>query len=731
MNLKIKNTNKYLAIVVFIWPLIALALYTYNLYLLLLVFSVLGMYLALVLLYKKYSDTSHKLNTKHSSNRFERLSNLTFEGILLHKNGKILDANKAFCNIIGYCNDELTGGKITDYFIVDKYKTEFSNKIALDHAFPFEIEVQTKRGRIIPIEVESVKYQIDGEDIFSTAFRNISDRRKAEATIEKVQRKLNMHFDHTPLAVIEWNLDFKVVRWNKSAERIFGYSLDEVVGVQSKFLLPENERKSVAKIWLQLKNFKTGVKSTNTNITKDGRIITCTWYNTPLLDKDGKLIGVASMAHDITKLKQLETERNNYIAKVEQKNNELKAAEEEIRAYNEELLASNQALHSNMLEREKAIKKAEENEKLKSAFLANMSHEIRTPLNGVIGFSQLLNNPDLTDNKRQDFIDIIYTSSQQLLSLVNDILDISKIETHQMKIKKESFDIHSFLDELEQLFKLKHSNSQVEIIFNNYIKNSDNFIISDKLRLIQILGNIIENAIKFTEQGFVKVSTEINNNEIIFTIEDTGIGIKKENHKKIFKRFQQIEGTKKEVASGAGLGLAISKGFVELLNGKIWLQSEPNKGTKFTVTIPNIKEEVINSSNSIKRHTSNNKFEFKILVVEDIESNFKLLVEFFDKTKATIIHAKNGQEAINICTSSNDIDLVLMDLRMPVVDGYEATRKIKKLIPDIPIIAQTAFALENEKQKALEVGCVDIVSKPINKNKLFKIIKKQFAESIV
>jgi len=695
----------------------------------LLVFSVLGVYLALVLLYKKYSDTSHKLNTKHSSNGFERLSNLTFEGILLHKNGKILDANKAFCNIIGYCSDEITGGKITDYFIVDKYKTEFSNKIALDHAFPFEIEVQTKRGRIIPIEVESVKYQIDGEDIFSTAFRNISDRRKAEATIEKVQRKLNMHFDHTPLAVIEWNLDFKVVRWNKSAERIFGYSLEEVVGVQSKFLLPANESKSVTKIWLQLKNFKTGVKSTNTNITKDGRIITCTWYNTPLLDNNDNLIGVASMAHDITTLKQLEIERNDYVIKVEQKNNELKAAEEEIRAYNEELLASNQALHSNMLEREKAIKKAEENEKLKSAFLANMSHEIRTPLNGVIGFSQLLSNPDLTDNKRQDFIDIIYTSSQQLLSIVNDILDISKIETQQMKIRKESFDIHSFLDELEQLFKLKHSNSQVEIIFNNNIEKDDKIVISDKIRLIQVLANIIENAIKFTEQGFVKVTAEMNKSDIEFTIEDTGIGIEKKYYEKIFKRFQQIESTKKEVASGAGLGLAISKGFVELLNGKIWLQSEPNKGTKFMITIPNVQEKATNNPISNNNSKLENKIELKILVAEDIDSNYILLAEYFDETEATIIRAKNGQEAINICEENSDIDLVLMDLRMPILDGYEATKTIKKIRPHIPIIAQTAFALEDEKQQALDAGCTDLVSKPIDKNKLFRIIKKQFAES--
>ncbi|MBI9066900.1 MAG: PAS domain S-box protein [Salinivirgaceae bacterium] len=690
----------------------------YISYFILWLIGMLGLVLAFKFFQKKYeSEKKATLEIQQISERYKQLSNLTFEGILLHKEGVIIDANSALCKLLECKIEEIIGKNFIDLFLYDEHKDIFKRKTFLEHAYPFEIEIQLKSGIIIPVEIESLKTKIDDIVISTTAIRNVFSRNQAQAAIDKVQKKLNLHFELTPLAVIEWDLDFKIVRWNLSATRIFGYTFEEVIGRRSDFLIPGSKKEHVTNIWAHIKGMRNGEPTTNLNQTKEGKLITCNWYNTPLLNEYGNLIGVASMAQDIT-------EQKKNIEKINAANYELMAAEEEIRGANEELTTTNQALHNNMIDLENAIIKAEESDRLKTAFLANMSHEIRTPLNGIIGFSQLLIDPDIASEKRQSFTDIIISSSNQLLSIVNDVLDISKIETGQVQLRLEPISIQTVFKELEVFFKPKTEKSDIEIYFENNLPEANDSIITDKGRLIQIFNNLINNAIKFTLKGQIRIQSNLIDNFILFSVNDTGIGIGDAFKTKIFERFHQVYNFLRDVPKGAGLGLTICKSLIELMKGEIWVESIIEVGSTFYFKIPFVQPEKIEEQMDINEENEKPLFsELKILIAEDVDYNYMLLTEYLEETQASFIRAKNGVEAVNFCLNDYDIDLVLMDIRMPIMDGYEATRKIKAIRPSIPVIAQTAFAFD-EKQKAFDAGCDNIISKPIKKEILFDLINQ-------
>ncbi len=377
-----------------------------------------------------------------------------------------------------------------------------------------------------------------------------------------------------------------------------------------------------------------------------------------------------------------------------------------------------------------AKEKAQESDRLKTAFLANMSHEIRTPMNAILGFTDLLKDESLSAHSRNEFIEIINSRGKDLLQIINDIIDISKIEAKQIKIHPVQCSVNSVLFELYSFFesnitlKLK---KDIVLKLHTDLPNDKSYIYIDDIRLKQIFTNLIGNAIKFTELGYIEFGYSFENNILNFYVEDTGIGIPKEKHILIFDRFRQADDSTTKNFGGTGLGLAISKSLVELMGGIMKLDSELGSGSKFSFSLPYNPEE----ENKIKEKEKNKDFidninwqNKLILVVEDDHVNFQYLKVLLKKTQAKVIRAENGVEAIEMCKEHENINVVLMDIQMPIMNGFEATKIIKAMRKDLPIIAQTAYAMAEDKEKCRAAGCDDYLTKPIDIKSLICVTGK-------
>jgi PAS domain S-box-containing protein len=371
-----------------------------------------------------------------------------------------------------------------------------------------------------------------------------------------------------------------------------------------------------------------------------------------------------------------------------------------------------------------ALTKAEESDRLKTAFLNNMSHEIRTPLNGILGFTSLLDDPETTPEDKKYFYRIINQNGDQLLSIINDIISIATIESGQEKVREAFTNVNEMLNMLYDQFRLQGVGKELMLNYRTFIRDEDSIVKTDETKLRQILTNLIGNALKFTEQGMVEFGCSLEGDMLKFFVTDTGIGIPAEMHQVIFDRFRQANANPRKEYGGNGLGLAISKAYVELLGGSIWLESTSGKGTTFWFTIPY--NHLLNPS--IKKTYKDMPVSDlsgagkTLLVAEDVYANYQLLEVILKKMDFTIIHVENGVEAIEACRNHPEINLVLMDVKMPEMDGYEATGLIKKLRPGLPVIAVTAYALSGDKEKALRAGCDDYISKPVKAGVLVEIL---------
>lgn len=374
---------------------------------------------------------------------------------------------------------------------------------------------------------------------------------------------------------------------------------------------------------------------------------------------------------------------------------------------------------------EVAKAKAEESDRLKSSFLTNISHEIRTPMNAIAGFSDLLLNANLNDTERADYINIINNSGKNLVSIIDDLIEMSKIDTNQVVPNYAAVDIDACLTELYQTIKISiPTTKQIDFQIRKPVKGLTQQITTDGVKLRQILTNMITNAIKYTESGFVQFGYELINDETIiqFVIQDSGIGIHESQHQKIFDRFHRIENDYTIKAGGLGLGLAISKAYVHMLGGTISFESSEHKGSTFSFTIP--VKYAGNSFIPIKTPSlgSVSQREISILVAEDDNINFLLIQKILTSNHYNVLRARDGQEAVNICSSNPVVNLVLMDIKMPILNGYEAFNQIKTIRPELPVIAQTAYASAEDEEKIFMFGFRGYISKPINKEKLFAII---------
>ncbi len=381
--------------------------------------------------------------------------------------------------------------------------------------------------------------------------------------------------------------------------------------------------------------------------------------------------------------------------------------------------------------------KAEDADKLKTAFLANMSHEIRTPMNAILGFTELILASDPPKKERVEYLNLIRKSSNSLLTIIEDIIDIAKIESNQIKIHMKICKPVEILNDLYLLFKemLKNygSGEDIELRINVAISDLNIKFYTDADRLRQIISNLLNNAVKFTDFGFIEFGfKKVDQNHILFFVRDSGPGINDEMKDKIFERFIQIENTNSLKQNGAGLGLPICKNLVNLLGGSIWIESVVDKGSDFYFQLPlneikdeeEIKPVIRKIDESPHDYVWNEKH---ILIAEDDDSNYLFLSRLIGQYGAETLRAKNGLEAINIAESEENLDLILMDIKMPEINGLEAAKYISAIRPEIPIIAQTAFAMDGDKAECLKVGCCEYISKPIEKQNLLFLLEKHLS----
>lgn len=369
--------------------------------------------------------------------------------------------------------------------------------------------------------------------------------------------------------------------------------------------------------------------------------------------------------------------------------------------------------------------KAEESSRLKSAFLSNISHEIRTPLNGIMGFLELLNDRNLVQDEREEYTEMLMTSANRMLSTINQIIEASEIEAHTIEIFLSDTDIYEILATGYNKYRGKAEEKGINMRLEVPFKKGEVIIRTDKNKIEKIVDNLIDNAVKFTSEGEIEIGCDCTSSNLTVFIKDTGIGISETKLSEIFSGFTPADQSFSRSYEGLGLGLYIAKSYVEMLGGKIVVESEPGIGSVFQLVLPNFdgKNEFKEKSQA-KIVPVRNKNDFQILITEDDDISYLYIEEILKHEGIRTVRAVTGQDAINQCNTNPDIKMVLMDIKLPEISGHEATVLIKKSRPDLVIIAQTAYAFEEDRIKALQSGCADYISKPFSKNQLIGIINK-------
>jgi len=439
------------------------------------------------------------------------------------------------------------------------------------------------------------------------------------------------------------------------------------------------------------------------------------------LRKDNKNL-ITNLINANEELKQTNQTLHEKIEELKLSESRLQQKNEEYQLLNYEYEVQNQNL---VIARDIA----EENNRLKSRFLTNLSHEIRTPMNGIIGFADMLSDSDLTDESRKYYTSIIINSGQQLMRIIDDILEISKLETKQVKVVNNEVCVNDLLMEMFAIYDRKAKENKTPLYLSKPLSNKESTILTDETKLRKILNNLVDNALRYTNAGFIELGYYLDINDLVFFVKDTGIGIAFEKQDLIFERFSQESRELSASFGGLGLGLSIAKENAELLGGSIRLESEKGKGSTFFVTIP-YKISVRNSNNETDNQNIENGIaefnKYKILIAEDEEVNYLYMEAILQKApfKFVLTHAKNGLEAVEFCQKNNNYDILLLDMKMPILSGFEAAKLIREFDTNLTIIAQTAYSSEEEKNMAFNVGCNEFITKPIDKNLLFSILEK-------
>ena len=520
-------------------------------------------------------------------------------------------------------------------------------------------------------------------------------------------------------------LDFEtgnIVDANPFIVEIIGYPLDEILGKKLWEIGLFSNREESERAFIELTK-KGYIRFEDMPIQqKNGKTTEVEFISNVYLVNNNKVI--QCNIRDITERKHTENALITSEQNLKSQNTNFANLNKVYTALNENLTESVHHIQDINDELVSSKIKADESDNLKSAFLANMSHEIRTPMNAIMGFSEFLLEPGLSKEKLEDFVQIIHASSMQLLSVISDIIDISKIEAGQISINVEVVNINTIMNEISETYKKLVEPKKLNFQYSCNRPNDEVLIKTDGNRIKQVICNLLNNAIKYTKEGSIEFGYHLQENLIEFYVKDTGIGMSPENHELIFQRFRQVAKSESEIYSGNGLGLSISKALVEKLGGNIVVKSQLGIGSTFTFTIPFTEkiESTVNAPLKAKFGRFMHWDEKTILIVEDESNNHSYIQELLSPTSIKMLHAWDGKDAIDQVRKHPDISLVLMDIKMPIMNGYEATRQIKEIRPLLPVIAQTAYALSHDREQALIAGCDDYISKPISKVALVDLI---------
>jgi PAS domain S-box-containing protein len=629
---------------------------------------------------------------------------------IVDENGKLVMMNPAGLAMIQADSlEQVVGNKAID-IIAPEYRKTFARmhkQVIAGHSMQKEFEILGLNGRRLWLETNAVPMLYKGKIVHLAHTRNITERKRAQ---EKL-RESELFLKETQIIARlgTYVLNIKDGSWSSSdiLDSILGINSNDHKSTQSWTAVVHPEFQELIQNY-----FKDEVITNKCKFNKEYKIIRKKdkkerWVHGlgEILFNEGNMpIKMIGTIQDITERKQIE----------------------------EELLI--------------AKEKAEESDRLKSAFLANMSHEIRTPMNGILGFAELLKEPNLTGEEKLEFIGIIEKSGVRMLNIINDIIDISKIESGLMKVSLSETNINEKMKFIYTFFKPEAESKKILLSHTNSLLSKEIIIKTDQEKIYAILTNLVKNALKFTQTGTIEMGYNLKAvkpkkvgmsgylfepYEIEFFVKDTGSGIDKEHIAIIFERFRQSSESLTRNYEGAGLGLSISKAYVEMLGGKIWVESEVGIGSTFYFTIPYNGAEFTTETETITHPIAEEKGEIKklkILIAEDDEISAKLLTRTTKTIGKEVLRVRTGAEAIEICKNNPDIDLILMDIQMPEMDGYKTTQLIREFNKDVIIIAQTAYALSSDLDKAIASGCTDYISKPVNKVELLVLLQKYFTK---
>jgi len=557
----------------------------------------------------------------------------------------------------------------------------------------------------VPVWLQTVAFPLNDSngkpERFVLMHENITWRKQAEESLELARQSYLDIFNSVSEAIYVQDETSAFIDVNKGAEKIYGYSHEELIG-QSPLTVAAPGRNNLEETQrISLNVFETGIPSRFDfwAVRKNGEI-----FPKEVIVNKGMYFGkevLIATARDMTESKKAE----------------------------QELIA--------------AKEKAEESDRLKSAFLANMSHEIRTPMNGIMGFAGLMKQPNLSVEEQQNYIRIIEKSGARLLNIINDLVNISKIESGQMEVTVSDTNINEQIEYIYTFFKPEVEQKGIQLLFKSSLPAKESIIKTDREKVYAILTNLVKNAIKFTQAGSIEfgyklIPVEADNNlakpaVLEFFVKDTGSGVRQEQKEIIFDRFIQGSESLTRDYEGAGLGLSITKAYVEMLGGSIWVESELGKGSAFYFTLPyNVGWEAKNVVKSValsegtEDHNNHEGLGIKILIAEDDEISELFITKIVGIYSKETLIVRTGIEAVETCRNNPDIDLILMDIKMPGLDGLEATRQIREFNKHVIIIAQTAFGLTGDKELAIEAGCNDYLAKPLDLASLRGLIQKHF-----
>jgi PAS domain S-box-containing protein len=689
--------------------------------------------------------------------------------VITATDGTIEYINPKFTQVTGYSLDEVLGKKPTilktglhsrEYYEKlwgtissgKEWRGEFQNKKKNGELFWESASISPiigKKGRIthylaVKEDITQRKRAEKTQQILYNIALHIHIEKSTEELLEYVRKELGEIIDTTNLFVALYNPENDTLQ-----QLIFRDEMDNFDEWPVKQSISGQIIRSGKTIFLVGDDFDAFSRQHNIGIlgtnpacwlgvpifihNKPGGVLVVQHYSNPKAYNTSDIVVLEMIAHEIgiylEKHKMIEEiihakEKAEQGEKALQKMyHELQGSEEETREANQKLIVASNALAVSNKELLEAKERAEDSNRLKTAFLQNMSHEIRTPINAIYGFAGLLSFPDLSDEKRTEFISIIQNSTNQLIAVVNDILTISSIDTGQEKINNTNVALNTLIAETEAVFNQQISERPILVKGKKTLPDAESHIVTDNTKLNQILTNLLANAIKYTSFGEIIFGYDLKGDFLEFYVKDTGIGIEKSKHKLIFDRFVQADDSIRFEYGGTGLGLSICKGYVELLGGQIWVDSEPGKGSTFMFTIPYVpvvpkNQASMNGSIPIMQDSN-----FTILVAEDDEFSFILLNELLKTYNCRIIQARNGKEAVEACRQNPMVSMVLMDIKMPVMDGVTATRLIKDFRPTLPVIAQSAYATEQDIENAKGIFEA-YITKPINAESLLNIINE-------